>query len=123
MKWRATAETAIRPWIRPIDGRSSRDPIWYAGEKPPKAWNVATLTLFESWRTTSDRNGTNGSWKWSRSNCSRSRTSRTCERKRGDTVIVPTEPFAGIEKPRPIRMTSPSEARWRPWLLLMIRTS
>ena len=30
-------------------------------------------------RTTSDRNGTNGSWKWRTSNCSRSRTARTWE--------------------------------------------
>ena len=62
-----------------------------------------------------ERNGTNGSWKWSRSNCSRSSMSRTWETNRGESVIVPTEPLTGSEKPLPIRMMSPSDARWRPW--------
>ena len=33
------------------------------------------------------------------------------------------EPFAGTEKPLPIRMTSPWDARWRPCELVRIRTS
>ena len=57
----------------------SREPSSYAAEKPPKAWNVAMFTLVDSRRTTSDRNGTNGSWKWRRSNCSRSSVARTWE--------------------------------------------
>ena len=84
---------------------------------------MATFTLVESRRMIGDRNGTNGSWKWSRSNCSRSSMSRTCETNRGDRVIVPTEPLTGIEKPLPIRMMSPSDARWRPCEELRIRTS
>ena len=81
------------------------------------------FTLVDSRSTTGERNGTNGSWKWSRSNCSRSSMSRTWEMNRGDSVIVPTEPLAGIEKPLPIRMMSPSDARWRPCDEVMIRTS
>ncbi len=37
--------------------------------------------------------------------------------------MVPIDPFDGTEKPFPIRMTSPSELRWRPWLAVRIRTS
>jgi len=81
------------------------------------------FTLFDIRRRIGDRNGTNGSWKCRRSKDSRSRTSPTWPRKRGESVIVPTEPFAGIEKPRPIRMTSPSVARWRPCEVVRIRTS
>ncbi len=71
----------------------------------------------------SDRNGTNGSWKWSRSKRSRSSTVRTCDGKRGENVSVPIEPFVGTEKPMPTRMTSPCELRCGPWLLVMMRTS
>ena len=38
-------------------------------------------------------------------------------------MTVPTEPLAGIEKPLPRRMTSPSDARCRPWDEVRIRTS
>ena len=43
--------------------------------------------------------------------------------KRGERVTVPTDPLAGIEKPLPRRMTSPSDARWRPCDEVRIRTS
>ena len=70
MKWRAAALTAIRPCRRAAWPRMTRLPSSYDGEKPAYAWNVATLTLVDSRSRNSDRNGTNGSWKWSRSNCS-----------------------------------------------------
>jgi hypothetical protein len=101
---------------------SARLPNSYAGDQPPYAWNVPTLTLCDSRRITSDRNGTNGSWKWRTSKRSWSRSSRTWDTNRGETVTVPTEPLAGIEKPFPRRMTSPSEARWRPWDEVRMRT-
>ena len=101
----------------------SRDPSSYAGENPAYAWKVAMFTLRDCCSTIGERNGTSGSWKWRRSNRSRSRTSWTWAMKRNETVRVPTEPFVGTEKPLPIRMTSPSDARCRPWLLVRIRTS
>ena len=45
------------------------------------------------------------------------------ETNRGEIVIVPTEPLLGMLKPLPMRMTSPSDERWSPWLLVMMRTS
>ena len=100
-----------------------RRPNSYAGLHPLYAWNVAMLTLVDSRSSTSDRKGTNGSWKWSRSNRSSARTSRHWDRKRGEMVRVPIEPLEGTLKPRPIRMMSPSLERCSPWVLLMMRTS
>ena len=72
MKWRAAADTAIRPCRRPAYPPRKRLPNSYDGEKPAYAWNVATFTLVDSRSRKSDRNGTNGSWKWSTSKRSRS---------------------------------------------------
>ncbi len=72
MKWRAAALTAIRPCNRLAWPPSARLPNSYDGEKPAYAWNVAMFTLVDSRSRKSDRNGTNGSWKCSTSNRSRS---------------------------------------------------
>ena len=58
-----------------------------------------------------------------RSLLAQARTELLMTLRRGESVIVPIEPFAGTLNPLPTRMTSPSVERWKPWLAEMIRTS
>ena len=68
MKWRAAPLTVIRPCSLSARRRAKQLPTQYDGEKPPKAWKVATLTVSDWSRTVGDRNGTSGSWKCRTSN-------------------------------------------------------
>src|SRR5260221_5373628 len=98
MKCLAAPLTAIRPWSLAASPFITLLPNSYDGEKPPYAWNVAMFTLVDSRRMIGERNGTNGSWEWSRSKRSRSSMSRTWETQRGERVIVPNEALTRIQE-------------------------
>ena len=74
---------------------STRRPVQYENENPPKAWNVATFGHLAESRIWNERNGTNGSWWWMMSNFSRSSIRDTSHSRRSDSVTRPMLPLNG----------------------------